>query len=102
MADTPPSKDNFLNPRSPYWGKPTLPNLAFNANLQEFAQRVSYICNLETGGKFTPDEAYHEIKKLWKQLRDSKKNLLDTPLPDFGPEDLPGDFPDEDPSPPKE
>jgi sigma54-dependent transcription regulator len=90
MAEDPRrAKDDFLIPRSSYWGKPTLPNLTFNANLQEFAQRVSYICNLETGGKITAEEAYGEIKALWKQLKESKKNLLDTPPPDIGPEDLP-------------
>ncbi|MDB9528095.1 hypothetical protein PN498_19025 [Oscillatoria sp. CS-180] len=92
MADTSSQdKDDFLLPRSTYWGKPSLPNLTFNANLQEFAQRISYICNLETGGKITSEEAYKEIKGLWKQLKASKKNLLDTPLPDIGPEDLPDD-----------
>ena len=40
-------KDAFLFPRSPYHGKMKPENLVFNANLQEFAQRVSYICNLE-------------------------------------------------------
>jgi len=73
MAEDPRrAKDNFLIPRSSYWGKPTLPNLTFNANLQEFAQRVSYVCNLETGGKMTAEEAYTEIKALWKQLKNSK------------------------------
>lgn len=82
MADTPQSKDDFLIPRSHYWGKTTLPNLTFNANLQEFAQRVSLVCNLETGGKITPEEAYGQIKDLWKQLKASKKQLLDTPPPE--------------------
>ncbi len=91
MSDNSSSKDNFLTPRSAYWGKPTLPNLTFNANLQEFAQRVSYICNLETGGKMDPEAAYQEIKQLWKQLKSSKKNLLDKPPPEIGPEDLPDD-----------
>ena len=91
MAENPDPKDNFLTPRSSYWGKPTLPNLTFNANLQEFAQRISYICNLETGGKISSEEAYTEIKQLWKQLKQSKKNLLDTLPPELEPEDLPGD-----------
>ena len=91
MAEDPNSKKKFLTPRSTYWGKPSLPNLTFNANLQEFAQRVSYVCNLETGGKISAEEAYAEIKSLWKQLKSSKKNLLDTPPPEIGPEDLPGD-----------
>jgi sigma54-dependent transcription regulator len=89
MAENPQSKDDFLIPRSTYWGKPTLPNLTFNSNLQEFAQRVSYICNLETGGKISTEEAYTEIKSLWKQLKASKRNLLDTPPPEITPEDLP-------------
>ena len=69
-------KDNFLMPRSKYQGEFTPQNLAFNANLQEFAQRVSIICNLETGGKISSDAAYKDIKKLWKDLKASKKNLL--------------------------
>jgi hypothetical protein len=80
-------KDDFFYPRSSYWGKVTLPNVTFNANLQEFAQRISFICNLETGGKMSPDEAYAEIKALWKQLKASKKNLLDTPPPELPPEE---------------
>lgn len=81
-------KGDFLNPRSAYWGEVTLPNVTFNANLQEFANRVALICNLETGGKISPDEAYDQIRALWKQLKASKKNILDTPLPEISPEDL--------------
>ena len=68
-------KDDFLYPRSRYHGDFTPENLVFNANLQEFAQRVSIICGLETGGKISPEEAYYKIKDLWKQLKKSKKNL---------------------------
>ncbi len=69
-------KDEFLTPRSKYQGEFTPQNLAFNANLQEFAQRVSLICGLETGGKVSSGDAYDDIKKLWKDLKASKKNLL--------------------------
>ncbi|MBW4561356.1 MAG: hypothetical protein KME32_09375 [Mojavia pulchra JT2-VF2] len=69
------SKDDFLYPRGRYYGQVKPENLVFNANLQEFAQKVSYICNLETGGKLPPDEAYEQIKDLWKQLKRSKKQL---------------------------
>jgi hypothetical protein len=65
----------FLFPRSRYRGNVRPENLVFNANLQEFAQRVGYISNLETGGKLTPEESYKEIKSLWKELKRSKKNL---------------------------
>ncbi|MFE4104839.1 DUF7219 family protein [Almyronema epifaneia] len=70
-------KEDFLYPRSKYRGEFTPGNLAFNANLQEFAQRVVIICGLETGGKLSPIQAYDEIKGLWKQLKSSKQNLLD-------------------------
>jgi hypothetical protein len=68
-------KFNFLYPRASYRGHLTPQNLVFNANLQEFAQRVSYICNLETSGKLSPDESFDQIKALWKQLKQSKKEL---------------------------
>ncbi|MGV0027943.1 DUF7219 family protein [Phormidesmis priestleyi] len=71
MAD----QHNFLYPRSRYRGEVKPENLVFNANLQEFSQKVSYICCLETGGKLTPEESYREIKSLWKQLKKSKKEL---------------------------
>ncbi|MCU0533880.1 MAG: hypothetical protein MUD14_08290 [Hydrococcus sp. Prado102] len=68
-------KDNFLYPRSSYRGAVKPENVVFNANLQEFAQRISYICNLETGGKISPEAAYKQIKALYKQLKQSKKEL---------------------------
>lgn len=72
---TNPEKDKFLYPRSTYRGEFKPENLVFSANLQEFAQRVSYICNLETNGKISPSEAYHNIKNLWHELKKSKKGL---------------------------
>ena len=71
MADS----SEFFYPRSRYYGQVKPENLVFNANLQEFAQRVSYISNLETGGKLPPEVAYQEIKALWKQLKHTKKQL---------------------------
>jgi hypothetical protein len=68
-------RSEFLYPRSRYYGQVKPENLVFNANLQEFAQRVSYICNLETAGKLPPEESYKQIKQLWKQLKLSKKQL---------------------------
>lgn len=82
-------KENFLYPISKYRGEFTPEQLAFNANLQEFAQRVSLICGLETGGKISSDDAYHQIKNLWKDLKESKKTLLDQTRPE--PPDLPED-----------
>lgn len=68
-------RSDFLYPRSRYYGQVKPENLVFNANLQEFAQRVSYICNLETAGKISSEESYQRIKELWKQLKRSKKQL---------------------------
>ena len=69
------AKNDFLYPRHQYNGQFEPNNLVFNANLQEFAQKISYICNLETGGKMPPEEAYRQIKLLWKELKKSKKEL---------------------------
>lgn len=71
MAD----RQDFLYPRSRYRGAVKPENLVFNANLQEFSQRVSYICCLETGGKITPEESFQQIRSLWKQLKKSRKQL---------------------------
>jgi len=88
-----PEKDSFLYPQSQYHGEFKPEKLVFNANLQEFAQRVSFICNLETAGKIDTLEAYDQIKKLWKRLRNSKRELgigsnpfnsKDIELPDDG------------------
>lgn len=64
-------------PRASYHGEFTPERLVFNANLQEFANRVALICNLETGGKIASEDAYRQIKQLWKALKSSKKSLLD-------------------------
>lgn len=75
MGESPPGKDEFLYPYTKYRGEFSPENLAFDANLQEFAQRVSYICTLETTGKLTQDDAYDRIRDLWKSLKRSRKGL---------------------------
>jgi hypothetical protein len=75
-------KEKFLYPIASYRGNFTPEQLAFNANLQEFAQRVSLICGLETGGKISSRDAYEQIKQLWQQLKTSKQELLDQAKPD--------------------
>ncbi len=70
-----PEKEQYLYPKSSYRGKFTPENLVLNANLQEFTQKISYICNLETNGKISPQEAYRQIKDLWKNFHNSAKNL---------------------------
>lgn len=68
-------KFEFLNPKHPYRGQVKPEKLIFNANLQEFATQVSYICNLETNGKISSAEAYKKIHSLWRKLKKSKKKL---------------------------
>nr|WP_322746019.1 hypothetical protein [Nostoc sp. LEGE 06077] len=79
-------KDDFLYPHGRYYGQVKPENLVFNANLQEFAQKVSYVCSLETGGKIPPEAAYEQIRVLWKQLKHSKKQLQigENPFQDEG------------------
>lgn len=69
------SKTSFLSPRSQYHGRLTPEALAFNANLQEFAHRVSFISGLETAGKLSPEQAYEQVKSLWQQLKESKNAM---------------------------
>ncbi|MCL1495359.1 MAG: hypothetical protein M1G31_32100 [Pseudanabaena sp. Salubria-1] len=71
-----PDKDRFFNPISNFRGEFSPQNLAFNANLQEFTNRISIICALETGGKISSNEAYQQIKDLWIKLDASRQNLL--------------------------
>ena len=51
--------------------------MMFDANLKEFATKIGFVCGLESNGKLSADEAYKQIKELWKRLKRSKKNLLD-------------------------
>lgn len=77
MTNSEQQRDDFIMPRSRYRGEFSPEALAFNANLQEFANRVSLICGLETNGKISSNEAYDQIKALWKTIKVSKKNLID-------------------------
>ncbi|NBD15947.1 MAG: hypothetical protein GVY04_07305 [Cyanobacteria bacterium] len=82
MPESNPSKDEFLYPHYSYRGKAYPKNIVFNANLQEFAQKINYICNLETNGKISSEEAYHQIKDLWKGLKSSRQGLGMDETPD--------------------
>jgi hypothetical protein len=65
----------FLYQKYNYKGKFTPPNLIFNANLQEFAARVRYICDLQTLGKITAEDSYKQINELWELLEKSYSKL---------------------------
>ncbi|WP_309743680.1 hypothetical protein [Chamaesiphon sp. OTE_20_metabat_361] len=77
--------DFFLYQNNRYNGDFTPEHLIFNSNLQEFTQKISFICSLETAGKLTPEESYKQIKSLWKDLKRTKKQL------GIGAQTLPGD-----------
>jgi hypothetical protein len=81
---------DFFMPRYPYRGKVNPENLVFDANLQEFAQRVSHISNLELSGKISPQDSYAQIRSLWKELKRSKKMLRVGENP-FNPDNLDSD-----------
>ncbi|MGL5035596.1 MAG: DUF7219 family protein [Microcystaceae cyanobacterium] len=72
-----PKKSEFLYPHASYQGEFTPENLIFNANLQEFAQRIIYLCNLETNGKINQESAYQEIRELWQELKASQNSLFE-------------------------
>jgi hypothetical protein len=69
------AKSNLLCTFARYQGEFTPANLVFNANLQEFAQKVSFIVALETGGKLSAQAAYDQIELLRETLQKSKQQL---------------------------
>jgi len=48
----------------------------FHQNLESFADRVGLIVGLQSNGKISQEEAYTEIRKIWKNLKESKGLLL--------------------------
>ena len=44
-------------------------------NLNNFSHHVSYLTNMAIGGKMKPDDAFSEIKKLYKAMKQSHKSL---------------------------
>jgi hypothetical protein len=56
--------------------------LLLEANIKEFAHKISIVCALEAGGKLTSSQAYEQIKDTWKRLKASRKALLGSTPPD--------------------
>jgi len=69
------SLEQYLYPRASYHGEIKPEQLIFNANLQEFAQRVGYISGLHTGGRLSSDAAIEQISQLWHELQSSHRKL---------------------------
>jgi hypothetical protein len=55
--------------------------LAFHQNLESFADRVGLIVGLQSNGKISQEQAYSQIKKLWKDIKQSKDVLLNAGRP---------------------
>jgi hypothetical protein len=53
--------------------------LVFHQNLESFAERVGLIVGLQGNGKITQEEAYAQIKRIWKTLKQSKDHLINPP-----------------------
>jgi hypothetical protein len=77
------SPESSLGVRSPmeahggYRGDDWSPNrLMFHQNLETFAERVGLIVGLQANGKLNQEQAYDEIKLIWKQLKLSRDELL--------------------------
>ena len=50
--------------------------LMFHQNLETFAERVGLIVGLQSNGKLSQEQAYAEIRRIWKDLKDSRDQLL--------------------------
>lgn len=82
-GDSPDPAEQGASVRSPmeahsgYRGRDWTPErLAFHQNLESFADRVGLIVGLQSNGKISQEQAYTEIRKIWKELKDSKGALL--------------------------
>jgi hypothetical protein len=56
----------------------------FHQNLETFAERVGLIVGLQGNDKLSQEQAYAEIRKIWKELKDSKDQLLNPSEPPSG------------------
>ena len=63
-----------------YRGRDWTPQrLAFHQNLETVAERVGLIVGLQSNGKLSQEKAYAEIRRIWKELKESKGSLLRKP-----------------------
>lgn len=77
--DSHPEEERFLHPLGADRDRCSLPELVFDAKLQEFARQVSYICAVESKGKISPQIAYSQIRMLVHQLKESNKESIESP-----------------------
>lgn len=60
--------DQFIAVRAPYHGEKDSFSLAFNAKLQDFSTRVSYIAGFVSSGKLPAKDAFQTIHSLWESF----------------------------------
>lgn len=77
MTSAKQTKEEFLFPTPPINpdGDLGFLDIALINNLNNFTTHVSYLNSMAIGGKIGPEEAYKEIKKLYKAMRSSRKSL---------------------------
>ena len=55
---------------------------SFEKALARFGDKVALIAGLEIGNKMSPEDAYQEIKKLYRGLKKLRKKERDSWAPD--------------------
>ena len=66
-----------MEPSAPYRGPDWTPQrLMLHQILESFAERVGLVVGLQSNGKVSQEQAYAEIRRIWKDLKDSKDVLL--------------------------
>lgn len=72
-------REEFMYPKSRYYGDSFPNGILLNANLQEFAQKVNYIVGLHSNGKLSNEQACSEIETLWqtfKKIHDDNQSFF--------------------------
>ena len=68
-----------MEPHSAYRGSDWTPQrLMFHQNLESFAERVGLVVGLQSNGKVSQEQAYGQIRRIWKELKESKDALLNS------------------------
>jgi len=77
MTTAKQAKEEFLYPTPPINPDADMSflDIAQINNLNNFTHHVSYLTNMAIGGKMTTEDAYKQIKNLYKAMRQSRKSL---------------------------
>jgi len=77
MTTAKQAKEEFLYPTPPINPDADMSflDIAQINNLNNFTHHVNYLTNMANGGKIKTEDAYKEIKKLYKAMRQSRKSL---------------------------